>query len=262
MGSRLILYRGDYNKIPQFHIHKTSKTSLVGQGIYLTDSEEIAHSYRLKGAPSRKNAHRTSPILWEGLAKDRPDAFAKAAERFLLLEKTPGKKTPQAAKKEELRLKAEFQEMILEGRARALYTTWNRSNSAASYMQVLVNWDRPAEGYLTEFSFPRGVFESSIIKIGARNSDLTFWEIVWENRINHGTPYEARRDFILNNARWSPAGFTTSKSALNAIKEATRPYGYRGFEYPGGLITGGMRHRAFVLWDEEYVNQHKVRRVR
>lgn len=44
--SKLRLYRGDSTKVVKFDFNKTRKYSLVGQGIYLTNSIKIAQSYR------------------------------------------------------------------------------------------------------------------------------------------------------------------------------------------------------------------------
>lgn len=53
--SKLRLYRGDSTKIVKFDFNKTRKYSLVGQGIYLTNSIKIAQSYREKNTSSRND---------------------------------------------------------------------------------------------------------------------------------------------------------------------------------------------------------------
>lgn len=80
LGNMLTLYRGDSTKIAEFDLHKTYKNCLYGQGIYLTNSLEVAHSYRTKEATE---SQWQEPILFVGKAANRPEAFAKAFEQFL-----------------------------------------------------------------------------------------------------------------------------------------------------------------------------------
>lgn len=56
----LTLYRGDYTRIRKFAFHKTNRNCFVGQGIYLTDSIEIADTYRTKGADWDIDNH----VMW------------------------------------------------------------------------------------------------------------------------------------------------------------------------------------------------------
>lgn len=44
---------------------------------------------------------------------------------------------------------------------------------------------------------------------------------------------------------------------------AMKGFGFKGFEYAGGSYTKSeVNHRAFSLWDEQYVNAHKVNRFK
>lgn len=47
------LYRGDFSKIKHFRHEKTNATSVVGQGIYFTDSLHVAKQYGEKGKDNR-----------------------------------------------------------------------------------------------------------------------------------------------------------------------------------------------------------------
>jgi len=54
-------------------------------------------------------------------------------------------------------------------------------------------------------------------------------------------------------------GFPYRALNYQRARRALQEYGYRGFEYPGGMITQGVRHRAFCVWDEDFVNEHKMK---
>lgn len=70
--STLTLYRGDAEKIREFSFHKTNKHCLFGPGIYLTNKQKVADSYRTKGGRSHS---LYSTTLFSGHAKDRTEAL-------------------------------------------------------------------------------------------------------------------------------------------------------------------------------------------
>lgn len=45
-------------------------------------------------------------------------------------------------------------------------------------------------------------------------------------------------------------------ASFNSVIDDLEDLGYKGFEYNGGVNTGSKRHRAFVMWDEVYINDH------
>ena len=49
MTTMIDLYRGDSSKIKEFNLNKTNSYSLLGKGIYLTDTKRVAETYRDKG---------------------------------------------------------------------------------------------------------------------------------------------------------------------------------------------------------------------
>lgn len=61
----------------------------------------------------------------------------------------------------------------------------------------------------------------------------------------------------LSNLVRSETGATTS-STWDKLIRIFRSYGYIGFKYNGGIFTGSSRHNAYSVWDEDFINSHKV----
>jgi len=51
-----------------------------------------------------------------------------------------------------------------------------------------------------------------------------------------------------------------ANNALAKLARRLRDRGFYGFEYNGGVITSSIRHRAFCLWDDTFVNDHFIER--
>lgn len=292
----LILYRGDYEKIKSFDFHKTHKTCYVGPGVYLTTSLRVANSYRTKGATGRDIKGN---ILFQGAAKDRNDAYNKAFEQAFVLEKywkehgspeegeykyVKGKsihRFHELSEKVQTTYKAKirplYNELVEQGIIKAEYeSTMSYVKRTDGLRNLKVTYDRGVKvGYVTKFAFEKKPFEDSIIHIHRRIiTDSTFWEIIYDKKIGFGEPADSRGEFIAKNTRpivtsYNPYGSgyygnrsIPSQSILASIRNATSQYGYLGFEYEGGSVIGGYgQHRAFCIWDDDYVNRHKVERI-
>ncbi|HWT40547.1 MAG TPA: hypothetical protein VN081_04780 [Dongiaceae bacterium] len=48
--------------------------------------------------------------------------------------------------------------------------------------------------------------------------------------------------------------------AYNKLSKRLASLDYLGYEYAGGLITNNISHRAFSLWDDDFVNEHFIER--
>lgn len=270
----LVLFRGDAQKIVQFDFHKTDKFCMVGQGVYLTNALSVAQTYRTKGLGY--NRPYSSEILFSGSAKDRPDALNKAFDRYFdehlsnnrlhQIHKSSSKKVQDKVRAE---VRATFDERVDDGRICASYDTGYSQERRLRVTQVV----EPDVGYVTEFSFNKEVFEATTPNVDGVIKDTQFWEILWDHKFTEfGQLAPSREEFINVNTRdhrysldpgWGKKSFNgTSAEVYNRMRRILSPYGYRGFEYQGGVSTGGTRHRAFCLWDAEFVNDHKVRRFR
>lgn len=267
----LKLYRGDAQKIKQFEFTKTDKHCWVGRGVYLTNNLDIAHSYRTKGTCTRQAAQST---LFSGLAKDRSDALDKAFDSYFndylynnnLMLVSRGPKQDKAREALKAKVRAEFDERVADRKIVAEYTR----SSPDKWLTVTQSLEGIiGVGYVTEFVFPKHTFEASIVHVEQRPiKDTLFWELLWDAKFkDFGYPADTREEFLRLNTAWDhwsipkrDAYKSREPDVHNRMRSILQPYGYRGYEYYGGVATGGKRHRAFCIWDEEFVNDHKVRR--
>lgn len=283
--SEIILYRGDASKIKEFKYKQTSKYSLLGQGIYLTNKESIAHTYRDKGTSDRNVI-----TLFDGNAKNRPDALDKGFgnflhERTLQLYGLTDKrlKEPKFKAKHEAAIRQEFDMLVMEKRIVADYSTKMVFGSfyKGEVKPMIVKWavkDEPS-GYMSRFRFPEPEFSSSMFNVDSLCHDKDLWTLFYEAQLDIGTPHHTLEGYLQRNVGNSVCavsdirGVTRPLSLLARIRGDTnswdklrkvlQPYGYRGFEYHGGKrIGGGGNHRAFCVWDEGYVNDHLDKRYR
>lgn len=270
MEDILRLYRGDSRKINEFDFSKTRKHCLVGPGIYLTNKLVVAETYRVKGSTERN----PKEDLFSGEAKDRPEAFEKAFKVFFDFEckyhPTMLWRTAEQSKPFLAECKANYRALIEAGKIVAEYQavySWQTKRPR----NITVTYKRDNKvGYLTQFDFPAQAFLASMIHIDGRITDTMFWEVVHDAGQVFGRPCESREEFIRTNLQVSAADVYTksgrgthSAETFIKLRRVLTPFGYRGFEYNGGNYTGGVgRHRAFCVWDDEFVNQHRVQRFR
>lgn len=261
---KLRLFRGDCEEIDEFSFHKTRKSCLVGQGIYLTNKEQVADTYRVKGLPWRKvNGPVLSPIeiIFDGEAKDRNDAIEKSFQTFC--ERHEPKLCYNGLKQHQKKvmleqLRQQFEEARLEGRITAEYV----GNTNPRFPRTLrVKYDTQVFiGKVSVFEFPEKEFNDAMLDV-YHIADPDILGMFFDAGVTYGTPYETRDDYVRHNLynRWSRANYTGPKANFAAIRRVVEPFGYRGFEYAGGLHIGGHgRHRAFCVWHDEWVNNHLV----
>ncbi len=267
----LTLYRGDYEKIKQFDFHKTNKYCWVGPGVYLTESLSVAESYRTKGSSSGNKPR----ILFEGKAKDRPDAIDKAFDTYFRayhLDLLPYKERKTAEWNEKARKHAYalYQALLQEGKIKASYAASLYRDRRPELLKVELETEETT-GFITEFAFEKEDFEPAIVRIDKPIKDRMFWEILFERKVNFGLPAITKDEYLgmnLGRSYWGNncalrPGARLTKEELTSVRKAISQFGYKGFEYSGGVPTGGsIRHRAFCVWDDAYVNQHRVRRFR
>jgi hypothetical protein len=290
MKRNLVLYRGDSSVIEDFRRSKTKKYSLLGQGIYLTDSEKIAKTYREKGAV--RNKHQVGKIyLYQGLAQNRLRAFELAFLNFV--NRQIEFSGISCYSKEGLRLKddkkflaktkAEYMRLIEEGTISADYAYKNTTTDAR--IDVIYD-DGSIFGEISKFVFDENEFNSSVLKIDTTITDSFFWELMWDHKVGFGVPKETKEEFIYFNSTTHFNIDTISKGAIcstglrlpkgdekpqtkiydtsrdkvfNRMRVVLTPYGYKGLEYSGGYLIGGFgRHRAFCIWDDFWVNYHRI----
>jgi hypothetical protein len=267
----ITLFRGDADKIKEFDFRKTRAYCLVGQGVYLTNKKTVADSYRTKGAKADDRS-----VLFVGVAQNRNEAYEKAFDKYAhLMGEDAGlipkwgpwsaKMTPGEWQKFKSKVRVDFDVLRECGDVEAVYLNAALSHShQPPNRRIQVNWSTSKSvGYRTEFAFDLQEFNSSMAMVLGRNPNPEFWEAMWDAKTGYGTPYSDRDLYVSRNMREYRHPSNNTTSTWRKMRLALEAVGFKGFEYPGGEIWGGLgQHRAFCVWDDEWVNEHIVRRVR
>lgn len=289
MEENLVLYRGDSTKIKEFDTKKTFKHCLLGQGIYLTDKLEVADSYRDKGSYHTNQRDNTLVNHIANISKE--EALKQALVEFALRKwkesHNTDKLNPKKAEEAIQRFKYDFFNLqdagCIEIENKRLT---DKTKQYVTFTTVkLIEKNALKEGYLTEFHFPKAYLERNIINVDSSKQDKGFLEILYsQNLVRFRLTHEATLLAFRKSLRHIPEkfmvktqfptlelfieevyryGFRRLELDYNKIRSALRDYGILGFEYNGGMRIGGCGyHRAFVLWDDSFVNEHKVSRRR
>lgn len=274
---KVILYRGDSSEIDEFDFHKTSKYCLLGQGIYLTNKKQVGDSYRTKGAPNSRN---TPFVLFEGKAQDRPTAIEKAFEQFhhTWWRSLREGQAQLSKEKDEKQARAYYQTLVSDNLVVAEYTRGYVAPPSWSG-RVKMDQHRRQErdikvvckltsqvGSLSRFEFEASHFNSSVLKVEEPTS-REVRELLLDKGIDLSKAPVVEPSYSYRNtwgSRAAPSlitslGFRGIANRSTTIRSILEPYGIIGFEYDGGVLVGGLgRHRAFCIWDDGYVNAHRI----
>lgn len=160
---------------------------------------------------------------------------------------------------------------------------WRKEQEKKHKRYLKVVWEEiPNAGYVTRFEFREEQFNPTVFNVDKACNDEFFWTLMYEGKLMIGHPADSLEDYIrLNNGRkvfdavnqpTTPQGRVTmqtrlarydTKATWRKIGNIIKPYGFVGYEYSGGLRLGGkIHHRAFCIWDETFVNDHKVERFK
>lgn len=269
----LNLYRGDFEKIRRFETAKTKKYCLVGRGVYLTTDVSIANSYRIKGLYGAK-ARRSLDIQVK--AKSRPEAYALAFQEWLIEKahidnalrygRGPDYKTTidSVWEKKNLKVLQELWTKLMDsGRITSEYRAFVRGATVRDIV-VSVKESDEALGHLTKFEFDEDEFMSQMVDV-VRFQSPDFWEIVFDSKLElNGFEIDTRskEDYIrMNKNRYASVRYDEFCNWVS-FRRAFKQYGYRGIMYEGGRTLGGRRHSAFCVWDDLWLNEHRVARTK
>lgn len=285
----LILYRGDTIEIEEFRFEKTHRHCLLGRGIYLTNRTSVAETYRTKGAwQFHKNYnpedYQDNILLEQKLCKNKPEALEKACKVFAIrlyekrynkryhvrVENKKAKDSEYVASKEFLTFyekigRPEFQRLLELGEITVVAE--NRFEGRLFTIKA-INRNKKELGKISQFRFPKNFLERNIVK--THELGLDECHLLWEHALHEkASRYNSASEFIekelFNKTYWhSPKKiFDVGSDGYNKInwnkfRDILVPFGVIGYEYPGGLISSSHGHRAFNVWDEDFVNKHRI----
>ena len=278
--SQLRLYRGDSSPVRIFNISKTKDYSLVGKGIYLTSSFKVAESYREK---EYLNYRTEIHVLYKGMDafKWKENAFnAFVALRYKEINNNKNKEIPksfilQCSNEwdkliDENSIIIEKKEVLVHDNLSHITKANSKSSSKVPYEKLIkaktqmfytASLKGKNKGRVTAFDFDQDYFERNIVTLfkpidfHQRAEDL---KVILKNyalmNYEYGNPIVDR---ILLHNKYVERGFGDPyKESVALLKKA----GFIGFEYQGGVRTGNfIKHRAFCIWDEDFVNAAKVK---
>lgn len=146
-------------------------------------------------------------------------------------------------------------------------------------------------GFISKFAFPNdnNQFENAMFPIYSRLTEPLLWEMFYDAGLFHEDRFKTRAQYVAARIGtvigdpYKPRGYlgtrpsqatlahrralmegayrVNSKQFLK-VQKVLRDIGYLGFSYPGGVTTGSTRHHAYSVWDEDFVNKHKVETTR
>lgn len=283
----LTLYRGDTIQIEEFSFNKTRSQCLVGKGIYLTNSVAIAETYRTKGAYQyHKNynpRNHEDKVLIHGLEfPNKPAALEKAVYSFAMdiYRERTGKNycirkgkypdftfedTPEFLQFIQKVARPEFNQHLENGDIEVISSPGNKG--LRLFKVTLINRKKKEIGKLSRFEFPEPFFSRNVLV--TNEVERYVMDLIWENQIhNKAEKYDCVADFLSHEFSHDWNGwkfYQRNKFKLdyfsinwNKLRNILVPYGIIGYEYEGGGMTGGRRHRAFSIWDQDFVNAHRV----
>lgn len=269
----LKLYRGDFSKVVEFKVKQTNKHSLLGEGIYLTDSTKVANTYRKKDADLKlfSETYRRDEVKFTPF--NRVTVLEAAFSDWL------GKKYPNEVGTYAL---FRFKDTEINKRRTALKNqhrrTWESMIESrqivATYIQkdVVTVEEKPPTtlGYVSVFEFFSEEFEPSIIKVDGDVKDEGLIDFMHSEKMFSSTARQFDTARSLNfdayasnlNIPTRMYCYVTDKAREN-MRKYLRQRGFKGMEYSGGILVGGYGiHRAFCVWDDDWVNYHKTNRYK
>lgn len=283
----LTLYRGDTIKIEEFRLSKTDVRCLVGKGIYLTNTRSVAETYRTKGAYKyHKNynpKNHQDTVLIHGLEfPNKPAALEKALYSFAMdiYRERTGKSycvrkgkypdftfedTPEFLQFIQKVARSEFNQHLENGNITIESSPGNKG--LRCFKITLINPRKKEIGKLSRFEFPEPYFSRNVLV--TNEVERYVMDLIWENQIhNKAAKYDCAGDFLnrefsYDMSRWkynAQCKFRLEYYSINwnKLRNILLPFGIIGYEYEGGGMTGGRRHRAFSIWDQDFVNAHRV----
>lgn len=144
-------------------------------------------------------------------------------------------------------------------------------------MRYTVTYKRYIPGRVTVFDFEEEHFERNVVKLFCSIQEHPRADDLQDIFQNFSLLKEREKDsalqcfshhtkldrIILTEHQKLYPNETDYADKYRLATKLLRKAGFIGYEYKGGVVTGGsIRHRAFCLWDNDFVNAAKVDVVR
>lgn len=270
MSDILELYRGDYEKIREMDFKKTNKWCLVGQGIYLTNSKQVAETYRDKGSDDCQEI-----LLFNDKAVNKNIAMQAAYNKFVEKKWKAVSKLPlNKNSKNFIAFEKTMRDVwyVMNEREEIIINRDYSEQEKLSYFDIKIKG--PKVGYLTTFRFPKAEMEAGLFNVDDTKFDPKILELIYEKQLfaqrnlfsldkkNKEDRFKSFEE-VRHHALWY--GLNSLRLDHNKLAMHLKPMGYIGYEYNGGTYMSaskGKLHRAFSIWDSDFVNTHKISRQR
>jgi hypothetical protein len=276
------LYRGDAQPTGPLSLPKGQPNALFGQGIYFTDSPEIARSYQVKGAERAPLFEPNVVTHFYRNGRLEPGQFSPADEAIEQFWKSRIGQLASLARREQkgqplpygmagMPDPAEVQDAIgiveraggnaaTEARELRRYVTGRYTpdtldvvdlgRTSPTTQQFGIYPKGQFSGQQTELNVPRAVLNGALDADAPLPDDArdAIRRVIAETMNRGDGSQRTLRDL------WRNIGPT--EEAQVAIRRALSDLGYTGIRYDGGVtMGGGIRHNAYVFWDEQAIQR-------
>jgi len=257
------LYRGDASQIKSFSLDKADPRALFGSGIYFTDSPRLGGDYTVKGQDvifkyggnwGKKKATKDAAIeayLWrkaQYIDEDGKDLFyAKSLPAFA--DDPIRIKRMKFAQQEWEKMKKD-----VEVRSQTDGTIVIRKKTHPGIRTSIQIPKRVLDSTLNaEEEAPKEVIE--VLYRALRNMDDAatandMWDFAMRQNEDGYRPTwrEIYTSIVANSPLITPEGQVLLRRGLKSL-------GYTGIRYAGGVSMGGIKHNAYLFWDEAGINK-------
>jgi hypothetical protein len=248
LDPEIILFRGDREFIHRFKYERTDPSATYGRGIYLTEDQGVADTYRTKSSkfgfrlPQHTiSKHEDAKTIFSGEAANQEEAIAKAFTNFYRRVDPYGNLLIKPWRK---RITRKHHIVILEKWASIQSDLHIQGRVYPSVTRSIIS--RSVNGsfnkyYSSFFDYPAEVIVQcrSMPYIGA----VTIFKFPRQELFDRTIPI---------NSIWD-----IDKAYMKQM--VVIPVGVR---YMGGRIMGTHDHQCFVIFDEDYANHHRIRSIK
>lgn len=251
----MTLYRGDPADYGTHSLDKASTESLFGQGIYLTNNKRIAGDYTTKGSSddivfrfSGTNPSKSKVIdyyiyrLAQYIDENGKDLFfAEALPGFtdnpirIKRLEFAKQKWEEMSKTHEVRINIDGTAVIRKKQGKQTITTYE---VPLSIINKMLNAEKEIDDDIIY----------ALCAAMRAAADYNCRELKQMAKENEDGFKPTFREIY----RQLPAPYVINSKFQRTLRKQLKIQGYTGIEYAGGVtLGGGVKHRAFVIWDEQ-----------